>query len=187
MTIYRKVLLVLFTGSTAAVFIGYFADNGLAMLAGSAVFIALGVVAWVLRSRSAREGSRALQDTARPYLDSESAVVIALGERRVWSTGSGVLMTLLFGWIAFLIGTLVAQHFIVALTPTSLVLVELDRSSRAKGLLAKYPRSTITATPGRGGLASRQLTIKAPDQEIPVMFRGIWAPSAKELQTLLSA
>jgi len=187
MTGYRKVLLVLFTASTAAVVIGFFAGNDPVMLAGSAVFIALGVVGWVLKSRSAREGSLALQETARPYLDSESAVVIALGERRVWSIGSGVLMTLLFGWIAFLIRTLVAQHFIVALTPSSLVLVELDRSSRAKGLLATYPRSTITVTPGRGGFASRQLTIKAPDQEIPVIFRGIWAPSAKELQTLLSA
>jgi uncharacterized RDD family membrane protein YckC len=184
---YRKLLLVLFTASTAAVFIGFFAGNPPVMLVGFAVFMALGVVGWLLRSQSARDGSRALQDAARPYLNSESAVLIAVGERRLWSTGSGILMTLLFGWISYLVRALAAQRFIVVLTPNSLVLVELDRSSRAKGLLAKYPRSTITVVPGRRGLGSQQLTIMAPDQEIPVIFSGIWAPNAKELQAQLSA
>ncbi len=185
---YRKLLLVLFTASTAAVFIGFFAGNPPVMLAGFAVFIALGVVGWLLRSRSARDGSLALQDAARPYLNSESPVLIAVGERRLWSTGSGILMTLLFGWISYLVRALAAQRFIVVLTPSSLVLVELDRSSRAKGLLAKYPRSTVTVVPGRRGLGSRQqLTIKAPDQEILVIFSGIWAPNAKELLAQLRA
>jgi uncharacterized RDD family membrane protein YckC len=184
---YRKLLLVLFTGSTAAVFIGFFAGNPPVMLAGFAVFIVLGVVGWLLRSRSARDGSLALQDAARPYLNSESAVLIALGERRLWSTGSGILMTLLFGWISYLVRALATQRYIVVLTPSSLVLIELDRSSRAKGLLARYPRSTVTVVPGRRGFGSRQLTIKAPDQEIPVIFSGIWAPNAKELQAQLRA
>jgi uncharacterized RDD family membrane protein YckC len=184
---YRKLLLVLFTASTAAVFIGFLAGNPPVMFAGFAVFIALGVVGWLLRSRSARDGSLAFQAAARPYLDSEPAILIAVGERRLWSTGSGILMTLLFGWISYLVRALAAQRLIVVLTTTSLVLVELDRSSRAKGLLARYPRSVVTVVPGRRGLGSRQLTIKAPDQEIPVVFSGIWAPNAKELQAQLRA
>jgi hypothetical protein len=182
---YRKVLLVLFVGSTAAVFIGFFGGNVALMLAGFAVFLALGAIAWPLRAKGAREGSLALQQTARPYLDPETPLLIAVGERRMWTTGTGVLVSLLLGWISVLIRTVAAQRLIVALTPSSLVLVELDRSGRAKGLLAKYPRSAITVVSGRGGLGSRELDFRGPDQEIPVIFRGIWAPSVKELQTQL--
>ena len=187
MPAYRRAMLVLLVASAAAVLIGFFADYWPLMLAGFVVFLALGAVAWPLRSRAARESSLGLQEAARPYLSSESPLLIAVGERRLWSTGTGVVMTLLLGWVSILIRTFAAQRLMVALTPSSLVLIELDRTSRAKGLLAKYPRYAITVTSGRSGVGSRELDIKAPDQEIPVIFRGIWAPRAKELQTQLGA
>ena len=182
---YRKVLLVLFVGTTAAIFIGFFGGNVPVMLAGFAVFLASGAIAWPLRSRAAREATPALQETAQPFLNPEAPLLIAVAERRMWSTGTGVLMALLIGWVSVLIRTFAAQQLIVALTPSSLVLVELERSGRAKGLFAKYPRSTITIAQVRRGIGSRELEIKAPNQEIPVVFRGIWTASATELQTQL--
>jgi len=178
---YRKVILVLFTGSTAAVVIGWFAANTPVMIAGAIVFLGVGLFGWLTRSNSVLAGSKALEAAARPYLGAESTVLIAMCERRLWSTGSSVAMAILLGWISVVIRTFAAQRLIVALTPSRLTLIQLDRSGRATGLLATYQRSMISVLPGRSWFGTRQLTVKAPDQEIPMVFRGIWQPSATEL------